>query len=180
MNIRVNKVFLKKYRFYKRSLSSTLSFSKLCKKSVEKKFTHNFLGVFMRKRSSRILVFLVFRPRQKRPPGRDKIQKWRRVARPWPVKCGYQIPPLLTGAEKPHGTREAPTTRSTQPINLRTGTMRAHLEVGIAAIHLARAMYWRLGTVSVEHPPTRGSRASAHAAARGKPRFARTLRHAIF
>ena len=49
MNIRVEKVFLKKYRFYKSFLVSILIFSKLFKNNVEIKLTHNFLMVFYEK-----------------------------------------------------------------------------------------------------------------------------------
>ena len=67
--------FPKKDRFLKSLLTSKLIFSKLCKAKV-KKMTHIILWVFMRKRTSQIWVFLAFRPCRKRPPVRDKIQKY--------------------------------------------------------------------------------------------------------
>ena len=42
MNIRVNKVFLTKYRFYKRFLASILSFLKLCVDKIDPQFLMGF------------------------------------------------------------------------------------------------------------------------------------------
>ena len=78
VNIGVDGVFLKKIQVLKKVPWLPYSLSLNCvKKTFEKKLTQNFLRFFfMRKRTSWICIFLVFRPRQKWPPVCDKIRKY--------------------------------------------------------------------------------------------------------
>ena len=55
------------------------------------KNTHVFLRVFMGKRTSRIWVFLAFRPRRKRLPVCDKIRKYR-LSRYYHVSSNKLLP----------------------------------------------------------------------------------------
>ena len=55
-------------------MASIFIYSKLCKKSVEIKLIQHFLRVSMRKRTSRIWVFLLFRSRRKQPPVWEKSE----------------------------------------------------------------------------------------------------------
>ena len=85
--------FPKKTRFYKSLLTSKLIFSKLCKQKFQKKITHVFLRVFMRKRTSQMWVFLAFRPCRKQPPVWDKIREYL-LSRYYHISSNKLLPPF--------------------------------------------------------------------------------------